>query len=207
MTFGQQLLSSSNCCLLSSARGRHREQQTVVDVAQLVGPSYLFIPVGSVLYGDLYRRTTNSCSCCQNVTGNLVSYLQLFRGLMFNFNVYINGWVYSRIFMRYFLILILRDTWFHNTLEMILMQLADNSVSMSQLPSCVGTMMTSDRPSHFHSFAGLSLHQNSFSHQNRCLAAIAQCQARLPAFDTERRSVVAAMCAVWCNVCYNKASV
>ena len=31
-------LSSSNCCLLSSVRGRHKEQQIVVDVAQLVGP-------------------------------------------------------------------------------------------------------------------------------------------------------------------------
>ena len=38
MTFRQQLLSSSNCYLLFSARGRHREQQIVVDVAQLVGP-------------------------------------------------------------------------------------------------------------------------------------------------------------------------
>jgi len=38
VTFRQQLLSSPNCCLLSSARGRHREQQIVVDVAQLVGP-------------------------------------------------------------------------------------------------------------------------------------------------------------------------
>ena len=38
MTFRQQLLSSSNCCLLFSARGRHREQQIVVDVAQLLGP-------------------------------------------------------------------------------------------------------------------------------------------------------------------------
>jgi len=38
VTFRQQLLSSSNSCLLSSARGRHREQQIVGDVAQLVGP-------------------------------------------------------------------------------------------------------------------------------------------------------------------------
>ena len=36
VTFRQQLLSSSNCCLLSSAKGRHREQKIVVDVAQLV---------------------------------------------------------------------------------------------------------------------------------------------------------------------------
>ena len=36
MTFRQQLLSSSNCCLLFSAKGRHREQQIFVDVAQLV---------------------------------------------------------------------------------------------------------------------------------------------------------------------------
>ena len=43
MTFRQQLLSSPNCCLLSSARGCHREQQIVVDVAQLVGPSSLFM--------------------------------------------------------------------------------------------------------------------------------------------------------------------
>ena len=32
MTFRQQLLSSSNCCLLFSARGCRREQQIVVDV-------------------------------------------------------------------------------------------------------------------------------------------------------------------------------
>ena len=38
MTFRQQLQSSTNCCLLSSARGRHREQQIVVDMAQLVAP-------------------------------------------------------------------------------------------------------------------------------------------------------------------------
>ena len=43
MTFRQQLLSSSNCCLLFSARCRHREQQIVVDVAQLVGPSSRFM--------------------------------------------------------------------------------------------------------------------------------------------------------------------
>ena len=43
MTFRQQLLSSSNCCLLFSARGHHREHQIVVDVAQLVGPSSLFM--------------------------------------------------------------------------------------------------------------------------------------------------------------------
>ena len=36
--FRHQVLFSSNCCLLFSARGRHREQQIVVDVAQLVGP-------------------------------------------------------------------------------------------------------------------------------------------------------------------------
>ena len=47
MTFRQQLLSSSNCCLLFSARGRHREQQIVVDVAQLVGPWSLFMTPGS----------------------------------------------------------------------------------------------------------------------------------------------------------------
>ena len=38
-----QLLSSSTFCLLSSARSRHREQQIVVDMAQLVGPSFLLI--------------------------------------------------------------------------------------------------------------------------------------------------------------------
>jgi len=35
----QQLLSSSNCSLLSSISGRYREQQIVIDVFQLVGPS------------------------------------------------------------------------------------------------------------------------------------------------------------------------
>ena len=56
MTFRQQLLSSLNCCLLFSARGRHREQQIVVDVAQLVGPQQL----------------EEDSSCCRNVTENLV---------------------------------------------------------------------------------------------------------------------------------------
>ena len=85
MTFRQQLLSSSNCYLLFSASGRHREQQIVVDVAQLVGhlvsvhdtltlvscriltASRIHLVVLSdsqfaVLYGDLWRRTANSSS-------------------------------------------------------------------------------------------------------------------------------------------------
>ena len=95
MTFRQQLLSFSNCCLLFSARGRHREQQIVIDVTQLVGPSSLFMTpwlscriltasrihlvvlsdsrvIWRPLAEDSKQVFEEDSSCCKNVTENLV---------------------------------------------------------------------------------------------------------------------------------------
>ena len=103
MTFQQQQLSVSNCCLLPFSRGRHREQQ-------IVGQDYKVDSRGSqdrtgesrcheqrrsglpveprlqqfaVLYGDLWRRTANSSSrktaaAVESSLKIVVSYLLLF---------------------------------------------------------------------------------------------------------------------------------
>ena len=92
--------------------------------------------------------------------------------------------------------------------RLLLMVADDNSISVLKLRHprryyIARTMKTtSDHPSRFHFIARLSIHQNSFSLQSRCLAAIVRCQSRLPAFVAERRSgapVVCVMCAVWCT--------
>jgi len=137
VTFRQQLLSSSNCCLLSSARGRHRKQQIVVEVAELVGPlvsvhdtltllSNLdclanppcslvwltgddrgLVPVDDVIFvvawsviADLF---CSDCDCfLETITIRTIQICNhrvidgCFKISMFNFNVYINRWAYSR---------------------------------------------------------------------------------------------------------------
>ena len=99
MTFRQQLLSSSNCCLLSSARGRHREQQIVVHMAQLVGP-LVSVHDTLTLLSDLDCLANPPCSLVW-LTGDdrsLVPVNGCFKILMFNFNVYINRWGFSSLF-------------------------------------------------------------------------------------------------------------
>ena len=70
MTFRQQLLSSANCCLLFSARGRHREQQIVVDVAQLVGP-LVSVHDTLTLLSDLDCLANPPCSVVQRTGDDL----------------------------------------------------------------------------------------------------------------------------------------
>ena len=71
VTFRQQLLSSSNCCLLFSARGRHREQRIVVDVAQLVAPIF------DCLYHLIYDSDCGAHRCIVTVPGVCFSWQNL----------------------------------------------------------------------------------------------------------------------------------